>query len=245
LQVQYLFGNHKGRDFVCGDIHGCFDLLEERMAEVRFNPKKDRLFSVGDMIDRGTNSAKALSYIGQKWFYCIRGNHEQMFLDWIMTDKPMQIYNAFHLHIQNGGEWVADFLGVSLRQLGVDIENGEDINKLYPKLRLWIDALKNLPYAIEIKTAHKTTGLVHAEIPQEIPWASLEAESHKNNIANSLLFSRKYINGRKFKQYQIKGIDEIFCGHTIVDRITRTHNIYYIDTGAYMTENLALIEFNH
>jgi serine/threonine protein phosphatase 1 len=41
-----------GRDFVLGDLHGTTDLLRLLMEHVAFDPKKDRLFSVGDLIDR-------------------------------------------------------------------------------------------------------------------------------------------------------------------------------------------------
>jgi len=53
LKIQYLFINKKGRDFVCGDIHGCFDQLEEKLSQVNFDKSTDRLFCVGDLIDRG------------------------------------------------------------------------------------------------------------------------------------------------------------------------------------------------
>jgi len=242
LKIQYLFSNNKGRDVVCGDIHGCFELLEQRLSEVNFQPHKDRLFSVGDIIDRGEDSALALDYLKKKWFYCVRGNHEQMFLNWVMDPHSLFAYNAFYMHIHNGGGWVANYLNVPPQQLDFDIENGVDLHEKYPSLQLWVDALKDLPYAIEIKSPVKTIGIIHAEIPQDIKWSSLEAELHKFEIANSVLFSRKYIHTRKFYNYAIDGIDAIYCGHTIVEQVKHTGNIHYIDTGAYANKNLTLIE---
>ncbi len=243
MKIQYLFSNYQGRDFVCGDIHGCFELLEEQLSAVNFNPQKDRVFSVGDIIDRGTNSALALDYLKKSWFYCVRGNHEQMFLNWITDQDPFSTYNAFYLHIQNGGSWVIDYLNISTQQLNFDVENGINLLEKYPVLQLWVDALNKLPYAIEIKTPTKTTGIVHAEIPQNIKWSALEAELHKIKTVNSLLFSRQYIvSTRKFYNYKIEGIDAIYCGHTIIEEPKHTNNIHYIDTGAYASNLLTLIE---
>ncbi len=244
MKVQYLFRNNKGRDFVCGDIHGCFELLEEKLSEVNFDPLRDRIFSVGDIIDRGMESIKALQYLEKSWFYCICGNHEQMFLNWIIEDSPTIRNDAFRFHMQNGGLWVTDYLGVHIKNLADDIYANEPISKKYPALNHWENALKKLPYAIEIKYGEKKTGIIHAEIPQSVTWPSLEAELNKPNVLNSILFSRKYIKSGKRKKYHINGVDELYCGHNIVDIPLKKGNINYIDTGAYLSQTLTLIELN-
>ena len=40
------------RTIVVGDIHGCYDELEDMLAEVTFGPN-DRLVSVCDLITKG------------------------------------------------------------------------------------------------------------------------------------------------------------------------------------------------
>ena len=241
-RVQYLFKNDRGRDFVCGDIHGCFDLLEEQLQKVNFDPQQDRLFSVGDIIDRGYDSAKALFYLEQDWFYCIRGNHEQMFLDWCNEDTPVFRADAFRFHMHNGGQWVADYLGVHIQQLNDDILNDTPITEKYPALNSWVKALSALPFAMEIKSSRKKIGIIHAEIPQEVKWPSLETELNKPRVLYSLLYSRKYIHSLKPENYSIDGVDEIFAGHTILDKPRKTGNIHYIDTGAYSRNQLTLVE---
>lgn len=245
MKVKYLFKNKKGRDFVCGDLHGCFSLLDEQLDKVDFNPKLDRLFSVGDIIDRGSDSEKALHYLKQNWFYSIRGNHEQMLLDW--CSEPIAGYrsDAFRFHMHNGGIWIADYLGVHIQQLADDILLDSPITQTYPALNLWVDALKKLPFAIEIKSDQKKIGLVHAEIPDSVKWSSLEAELNKTSVLYSVLYSRKYIRSRKAKKYHISGVDEIYCGHTIVEAPQKIANINYIDTGAYAKNNLTLIELKN
>jgi serine/threonine protein phosphatase 1 len=96
--------NKIGRDFVCGDIHGCFDDLEAGLAEKKFDKEKDRLFCVGDLIDRGPQSELATFYMNRSWFFTVMGNHEQMFLMGNYMDFPGR-KKYLEGHIMNGGGW--------------------------------------------------------------------------------------------------------------------------------------------
>ena len=46
--VHYVPSNRLGRDFVVGDVHGCFRTLERALAALEFDASCDRLFGVGD-----------------------------------------------------------------------------------------------------------------------------------------------------------------------------------------------------
>ena len=50
--------NESGRDFVVGDVHGCFRTLEHALGALTFDPNLDRLFGVGDLVNRGPHSAE-------------------------------------------------------------------------------------------------------------------------------------------------------------------------------------------
>ena len=69
--------NTVGRDFVVGDLHGCLDALRYLLREIEFDGTRDRLFSVGDLIDRGSQSEQALTLLDKPWFYPVLGNHEE------------------------------------------------------------------------------------------------------------------------------------------------------------------------
>jgi serine/threonine protein phosphatase 1 len=77
--IRYFQKNKIGRDFVCGDIHGCFDELECELKNNHFNESCDRIFCVGDLIDRGPRSKDALEYYQKDWFRTVKGNHEVNF----------------------------------------------------------------------------------------------------------------------------------------------------------------------
>ena len=74
-----------GRDWIVGDVHGCFQTLRQALAAIDFEPGRDRLFSVGDLIDRGPHSNEALSCQGRRETrpkggakHCHRGRRGEM-----------------------------------------------------------------------------------------------------------------------------------------------------------------------
>ena len=50
--------NRRGRDFVVGDIHGHFETMRHALAELKID-ERDRVFSLGDLVDRGPDSFQA------------------------------------------------------------------------------------------------------------------------------------------------------------------------------------------
>jgi len=70
-RFQLVGANVQGRDLAVGDIHGHFDRLQQSLDAVGFNKEKDRLFSVGDLVDRGPFSRAALHWLEQPWFYAV------------------------------------------------------------------------------------------------------------------------------------------------------------------------------
>ena len=75
--------------YVCSDIHGYYDLFMKALEEINFN-NNDKLYILGDMIDKGNQGVKLLEYIiHHNNIHCIIGNHEQFFLNYyrnIMND---------------------------------------------------------------------------------------------------------------------------------------------------------------
>lgn len=74
--------NAAGRDLIVGDVHGHFTKLQAALDAVGFNPAEDRLFSVGDLVDRGPECDQALEWLAKPWFHAVSGNHEDMAIRW-------------------------------------------------------------------------------------------------------------------------------------------------------------------
>ena len=65
------------RTIVVGDIHGCFDELAQLLELIGFG-KEDVLISVGDMLDRGSNSWKVCGFFRDTPnAHSVLGNHER------------------------------------------------------------------------------------------------------------------------------------------------------------------------
>jgi serine/threonine protein phosphatase 1 len=136
--------NLQGRDFVVGDLHGAHTLLMKFMSLAQFDTGKDRLFSVGDLVDRGPSSLDCLRLIKEPWFFPILGNHEQMLYSFLNEPQQDIYHRAF---LQNGGEWV------------YSLQESSDISELKELSLL----LANIPRVRTIKGKNKVH-IVHAEL---------------------------------------------------------------------------------
>lgn len=46
--------------YVIGDIHGCYEQLQQLLELIKFNPQHDYLWSVGDLINGGPQPIEVL-----------------------------------------------------------------------------------------------------------------------------------------------------------------------------------------
>ncbi len=64
--------------YVVGDIQGCYDALQCLLRKVKFNPDRDCLWSVGDVVNRGPKCLKTLRFLYdmQDNLVLVLGNHD-------------------------------------------------------------------------------------------------------------------------------------------------------------------------
>ena len=222
-----------------------------------FDFTTDRLFSVGDLVDRGLESHFAMDWINKPWFFPIRGNHEDMYLTWrahvngCYPDFDMEWYK------KNGGGWVLKY--------------NEDMHKKIEKRIL------SLPYLITIlgKDGLPEIGMLHGEMPDTLSWIDINKTKTLDDSLQQVLWGRDrllsimypdtpYANAKisariskqnfwervknKFlkleiddyrqyyfeDQHKIVGIKAIICGHATIRKSFSKGNIVWIDTGGWL-----------
>lgn len=225
--------NTRGRDFVVGDIHGHVGALYRLLEHAAFDDGIDRLFSVGDLIDRGPDSEGAVTLLDAPWFTAIRGNHEQMMLDAVVPDVPS--HDALALWQTNGGAWYGH----------LQPERAERL----------VERIVDLPTALEIERPDGSrVGLVHAEVPdgdwpglartlaerpaaarigprhQELLWARNSAARVRDCLERGPGWRRSQM----MKRLRVTGIDRVYHGHTPMPAPIDVANTRWIDTGVFL-----------
>lgn len=89
--------------YAIGDIQGCYDPLQRLLEQVNFDPAKDTLWSVGDIVNRGPESLKVIRFLKSLENQCVTvlGNHDIHLLSLIYdvrkprsSDTLLPILNA-------------------------------------------------------------------------------------------------------------------------------------------------------
>ena len=210
--------NAMGRDFAVGDIHGYFTKLQVALDAAGFDPERDRLFSVGDMVDRGPESDRVLEWLAKPWFFAVQGNHEDIAVRYV---RESQISAGSYLAL--GGAWLMGLSTFEQKEIALH--------------------LAELPVAIEVQTDEGLVGLVHADCPGpswDIFRAALCGGDMPDVVPADLLnrivalcqWSRERIDTSD--QAVVGGVRAVVVGHTPVRAATLLGNVYHIDTGAWL-----------
>ncbi len=178
--------------------------LRRRLA---LSVARDRLFSVGDLVDRGTDSLAAIDLIDKPWFFPVLGNHEDSLIVVATGAMRRQAWYAI------GGSW-AEHIG--------DDELGELAVRL-----------ARLPLVHIVGEGASRFNVLHAEFFGSD--ADLDAAQFSDDARNSMLWGRGLALGHAGPARQ-QGLSPTYCGHTPTRAVERIGAQIFIDTGAFASE---------
>src|SRR5882757_1553570 len=144
--------NTLGRDLVVGDLHGQLGRLHLMLEWLAFDPARDRLICVGDLIDKGKGSKTLLRMLQAKpWFFSAIGNHEAM-----MVGAVRHHHGVERLWRRQDIAWTTSVSRAELNELAGIVDG--------------------VPLAIELPLPDgRRVGIVHAEVAIDSTWEAVRA----------------------------------------------------------------------
>lgn len=220
------------RVLVIGDIHGGLLALQEILSNANVG-SNDKLIFLGDYVDGWSHSPQVLDFLInlQEKQQCIfiRGNHDQLLLDWL--EKSKTNFNE-EMWFKHGGEaTVKAYNLISAVKRQVHVEFLKSLQNYYidNQNRLFVHAgFTNL------------NGVAFEYFPELFYWDRTLWETALS-LDTTIDTSSAYYP-KRFSNYK-----EIFIGHTPVTKINETKplkyaNVWNVDTGAAFCGSLTIMD---
>ena len=215
---------------IIGDVHGEYKALLNLVAKT---PKGSQLVFVGDLIDRGTQSAHVVRFIRKHKLPCVQGNHEVMMIEYgsqfIEDIKNKRRIEQDNMWLKHGGKETLLSYGL------ISMKNNEIVPHVFIEEFIFqfeddIKWMKQLPLYLELDTKHVSERKVvvsHSAIAPVWNLKDSREEEEINKFNGTVLWGR-------VKPIDIEPIFNIF-GHTPQQYSADMHRHYVnIDTGCYM-----------
>jgi len=208
--------------FAVGDVHGCLPKMRMVLDQIAAHNKDAPVVFVGDYVDRGEQSAAVLRALFARRddpnMICLRGNHEDMLLDFIADPKAkgtrwlhyggMQTLASFGIGgISQGSK------GPALVQAATDL-----LTAMGENMHTWLTDLPSMWQSGNVAVVHAGAD---PNLPVRLQAAKTLAWGHKN-----------------FESIPRQDGVWVLHGHTIVRTPYAKNGRIAIDTGAYATGRL-------
>lgn len=83
--------------YAIGDVQGCYVELEAMLKKIKFEPKEDKLYFVGDLVNRGPNSLETLRFVKNLGNVAatVLGNHDLHLIAVAKGIEPLKSDDTF------------------------------------------------------------------------------------------------------------------------------------------------------
>lgn len=212
----------KGKLWAVGDIHGCYNLLMNRLNEIGFDFENDLLVAVGDLVDRGTQNIQCVELLSKPWFTSVRGNHEDLCIGGLHNESYKRC------HVANGGEWFYMLDGQAMYNIA--------------------KTFAELPVVLEISHNGKKFGFVHGHIEQnnwdEFKETFTQEPTAFRDPSELAMWGRERLNDENRQYTHVSGVDAVIMGHTVTQKPCKRDNCYWIDTGAVHWGTMTILDLS-
>ena len=220
------------KTYIIGDVHGEYKSL---LALIDKLPKDSKLIFVGDLVDRGLNSAAVVKYVRENNLLCCMGNHEDMMIKYgskFIESYTSSAYNNFiNMWINNGGKQTLLSYGL----IKVDKHDGKlmciEDDKAFEQFKDDIQWMKELPLYIKIPKLKKDGKKII------ISHASCGNVWHLHEKLDKIETFKEYALWNRTPPYPQCDIFNIY-GHTIIDEVDTSLHYINVDTGCYMKDEI-------
>ncbi len=210
------------KQWVIPDIHGCNMSLRSLVESQIVPSKDDRIFFLGDFVDRGPDSKGVLDYVMglQEQGYdilALKGNHEEFFVKAWDEEKELKSFLVFKQSNKSKNQW--------LKHGGIEAMQSFGTDNLLSVPGHYIEWMRNLPLYHELDKFI----LVHAGL-------NFEAEDPFSDT-QSMLWAREF----KVRPHKI-AFRRVIHGHVpvsldFIDLTVKSGSYPFIDldNGCYMS----------
>lgn len=199
---KFIDSNKNGRDWICGDLHGQFEVLRQSLEQAGFDPVVDRFFLLGDVIDRGPQSRDLLRWVLEaEYVYSVMGNHELLFRGGSFSPKFRD------RHVAIGGEWSEALHKVEYQELAAACAS-------------------HFPLTMTLECQGGTLGLVHAQSPFD-DWKHVQTATYSDRLAIDCTWPWSGMEG---PEQAVTHVNAVVSGHTGTDAVVIKGNQVWIDT---------------
>lgn len=195
------------RFVIIGDVHGCFDELQEGLLKANAYDEGTAIVFLGDLIDRGPKVKEVLDFFDTlPHAYTILGNHEYKFLRYLQGRKVQLLYG----------------LSQTINQCGF-----QDVNSV--QAQILRRKLESLPYVIEFPFGFGVHGGIN-------PSKSIYTQVHEAIIYTRRFNPQTHAFNEKTGKFWFEYYDEnkpqIFFGHHhLFTEIEMRKNVFALDGG--------------
>ena len=205
---------------VIGDIHGCYNTLKLLFEEIKTRFPGVRIYSVGDLVDRGKFSFEVVSFIKENEIAFTAGNHDLMFY-YFFTKPSHPIAKAW---IYNGSETTMD-------------SYGDHMDIVRDHLAFIIKA----PLFLDLKDCFISHAGISRYYKKIFKTDILNSPAELTDLLNDELNSQRGVLWNRDILLNLGKLQIV--GHTIQQDVNydEKSNALYIDTSAFMGNKLSAV----